>query len=117
MQKLQYLKSVLRAEPEELIRNFGLTNENYESAWKLLNDRYNNKRELIIAHLRVLTSFTVCGGSADDLRRIINKTASSLLALRNEWNDWVVFHICEKLDNETRRMWEQKQGSEEELPT
>lgn len=41
VQKLQYLNSVLRAEPEELIRNFGLTNEYYESAWKLLNDRYN----------------------------------------------------------------------------
>lgn len=123
IQKLQYLKSVLRDEPEELIRNFGLTAENYESAWKLLNERYDDKRELIISHFRILTSFVHCTGLADDLRRIINKTASSLLALKNlgrpieAWDDWIVFHVCDKLDAETRRLWEQTQGNETELPT
>lgn len=83
VQKLQYLKSVLRSEPEELIRNFGLTAENYVSAWRLLNERYNNQRELVNSHIRILTSLPVCNESVDDLRRISNKTASSLLALRN----------------------------------
>lgn len=65
----------------------------------------------------------MCRGSADDLRRMINKAASSLMALRNlgrpidEWNDWIVFHICEKLDPETRQLWEQEQGSVEDVPT
>lgn len=104
VQKLQYLKSVLRSEPEELVRNFGLTAENYELAWLLLNERYNNRRELVASHLRILTSLPACEESADDLRRLSSKTASSLLALRNlgrnidEWNDWIIFYVCEKLD-------------------
>lgn len=123
VQKLQFLKGVLRDEPEELIRNFGLTAENYECAWKLLNDRYNNRRELIMSHIRALIFLPVCSESADDLRRLTNKTSSSLLALKNlgrpiaEWDDWIVFHICEKLDNNTRCMWEQSQAAGDELLT
>lgn len=35
----------------------------------------------------------------------------------DEWNDWIVFHVCEKLDPETRRMWEQQLPLGDVLPT
>lgn len=113
VQKLQYLKSVLRGEPEELVRNFRLTEANYDAAWTLLKRNYNNNRELIVAHIRTLTSFPACSESADELRSMANKASSAILALTNlgratdQWDDWIVFHITEKLDCETRRMWEQ----------
>lgn len=122
VQKLQFLKSVLRGEPEELLRNFALTAANYDSAWNLLNQRYNNRRELIICHLRVLTSLAPCSASADELRKITNTTASTRMALTNlgrptgEWDDWFVFHVCEKVDAETRRLWEQSLP-DDALPT
>lgn len=123
IQKLQYLKSVLRGAPEELIQNFSLTNDNYATAWKLLNDRYDNKQELVVSHLRVIISLPQCRQSADDLRRVTNATASSLLALKNlgrpvaQWDDWVVLHVCEKIDQESRRMWRQHRANCEELAT
>lgn len=121
--KLQYLKSFLRGAPEELIQNVGLRDDNYAGAWQLLIDRYNNNQELVTSHLRVLTSFSQCRQNADDLRRLTNTTASTLLALRNlgrpvnEWSDWIVFHICEKIDKESRKLWRQQQSTREELPT
>lgn len=122
VQKLQYLKSVLRGEAEELVRNFALTAANYDSAWTLLNDRYNNRRELITAHLRMLTTLASCSETADDLRTLSNKTASARLALTNldrptaHWDDWLVFHVCDKLGRETRNLWEQSLVGDQ-LPT
>lgn len=52
VQKLQYLNAFYVENHEKLIRNYGLTKENFESAGKLWNERYNNKRELIISHQR-----------------------------------------------------------------
>lgn len=123
VQKLQFLKGLVKGEAEELIQNFRLTNDNYVTAWELLTRRYNNNRELLKSHLRVIVSAPTCGENADDLRRLTNKIASSLLALRNldrpvdEWDDWVVFHVLDKVGSETRRLWEQHQANTVELST
>lgn len=123
VQKLQFLKGLVKGEAEELIQNFRLTNDNYVAAWELLTRRYNNNRELLKSHLRVIVSAPTCGENADDLRRLTNKIASSLLALRNldrpvdEWDDWVVFHVLDKVGSETRRLWEQHQANTVELST
>lgn len=122
VQKLQHLKSCLRGEAEELISNFSLTNDNYDVAWALLNQRYNNVYEIARAHMRTLTSLPLCKESSSDLRRLLNKTSATLLALRNlkrpvdYWSDWIVHHVTEKLDNETRKLWEQRQVAHDVFP-
>lgn len=121
--KLQYLKSLVKGNAEELLRNFTLNNENYASAWKLLNDRYNNERELVWAHMRAIVYQPKCNESADDLRRLMNRTASAALALANlgrpteAAGDWIVFHVLEKLDMDTRRMWEQRVTVDDAIPS
>lgn len=124
VQKLQYLKSLVKGEAEELVRNFTLNSENYASAWQLLNSRYNNLRDLVWAHMRAITSQRMCRESADEIRRLMNRTASAVLALANlgrpiigAADDWIVFHIVEKLDQETRKMWEQQIAINEAMPT
>lgn len=121
--KLQHLKSCLRGEAEELISNFSLTNENYEAAWSLVKQRYDNPYELTRAHLRTLTSMQLCKENASDIRRLINRISSSLLALRNlqrpvdHWHDLIVFLVTEKLDFETRKLWEQRDTDRTIFPT
>lgn len=122
VQKLQHLKSCLRGEAEELVANFSLTNENYEAAWSLLKQRYDNPYELTRAHLRTLNALPSCKESASDLRKLMNRTSSTLLALRNlkcpveHWDDFIVVLVTDKLDMETRRMWEQANCSGTEFP-
>lgn len=42
MTKHIYLRSVLKAEAAEVIKSVELSGANYEIAWQLLMDRYNN---------------------------------------------------------------------------
>lgn len=60
VQKLQYLKYVVRGEPEELIRNFALTAENYESAWKI----HGLRTATVVESRRVFVSLLHCGTRA-----------------------------------------------------
>ncbi len=44
IQKLHYLKTSLKEEPARLLSQLQLSNANYEVAFKILEDRYGNKR-------------------------------------------------------------------------
>ncbi|XP_043461993.1 uncharacterized protein LOC122498365 [Leptopilina heterotoma] len=54
VEKLQYLKSVLKDEALRKIQVFAITDENYDRAWKLLQKSYEDKRTLISCHLNLL---------------------------------------------------------------
>jgi hypothetical protein len=54
IQKFRYLKSLLSGEVERLISNLPMTANNYIIAWKLLVERYENKRLLAASHIRQL---------------------------------------------------------------
>lgn len=108
VQKLQHLKSCLRGEAEEMVANFSLTND--------------NPYELTRAHLRALNTLPSCKDSAADLRKLMNRTSSTLKALRNlrrpveHWDDFIVVLVTDKLDAETRKMWEQANCTGTEFP-
>ena len=44
IRKFHYLKSYLAGEAERLVSNLPMTANNYTIAWKLLVERYENKR-------------------------------------------------------------------------
>ncbi|XP_061399304.1 uncharacterized protein LOC133335025 [Musca vetustissima] len=46
VQKMWYLKTNLSGEAGKLISHLSLTEDNYKTAWMLLQERYNNKRVL-----------------------------------------------------------------------
>ncbi|GFS45442.1 DUF1758 domain-containing protein [Trichonephila inaurata madagascariensis] len=46
-QKLQYLKGSLKSDTLKIVNSLSITNDNFEIAWKLLRDRYFNKREIM----------------------------------------------------------------------
>lgn len=52
MQKLQYLKS--SDEAAKVIQALETTSQNYEVAWALLVERYDNRRIIIQSHVRAL---------------------------------------------------------------
>lgn len=47
VQKLQYLKSLLKDEAIQLIRHIPITTENYEVAWEKLKSRYDKKNRIV----------------------------------------------------------------------
>ena len=54
IQKFHYLKSSLSGETERLVSNLPMTANGYTTAWKLLVERYENKRHIVASHIRQL---------------------------------------------------------------
>jgi hypothetical protein len=51
-QNLAHLKSLLSGEAFHQVQSLMLSDANYDIAWTLLNDRYQNDREMLFAILR-----------------------------------------------------------------
>ncbi|XP_011858906.1 PREDICTED: uncharacterized protein LOC105556423 [Vollenhovia emeryi] len=51
MQKHQYLVGQLQGEARQVIQGFTISDENYENAWELLTDTYDNTMLIIETHL------------------------------------------------------------------
>lgn len=54
IQKLQYLKTHVANDAAKLIHKLEITSDNFIIAWKLLTDRFENKRALCNRHLNEL---------------------------------------------------------------
>lgn len=53
-QKLQYLKASLIDDASKILRTTKVTDDNYEPAWKMLEERYNNTGALVQAQIHAL---------------------------------------------------------------
>ncbi|GBN65121.1 hypothetical protein AVEN_18930-1 [Araneus ventricosus] len=56
-QKLQYLKGSLKSDALKIVNSLSITNDNFEIAWKLLKDRYFNKREIVSSLMKKVYQF------------------------------------------------------------
>lgn len=99
---MYYLKASLQGQSAEVIATLSSTALNYQEAWILLINRYDNKRLIVQKHLHHLLSqsYHVCN-SVKTLRNILDVTNKHLSTLRvlqlpvKQW-DVVLFHIVSK---------------------
>lgn len=122
-QKFLYLKGLLGEEPALLIKNLKATNENYKAAWDILESRYNNKRRIVYTHFRTLLELPIIKyESAKELRRILDTANASMTAIQLQTNDlgqldqFIVFLLSQKLDQESKKHWEEYLKTSVELP-
>lgn len=114
MQKHQYLVGVLQGEALQVIQGFSISEENYESAWQLLKDTYDNQMVIIETHLDEMLSFPVITkeNKADAIRKFIwhiHTHTKSLEALRQPVAQWdtIILHLAKKkLDFAEQRDWQ-----------
>lgn len=114
IQKFYYLKSCLKDEPANVIKSLEVSASNYEVAWSLLNDRCENKRLITNNHIKsILDLAIIAKESSTALRSLsdeLNKNIRCLKALGHpvdSWNTLLIQIILTKLDQTTRRKWEQ----------
>ncbi|KAL0810400.1 hypothetical protein ABMA28_010544 [Loxostege sticticalis] len=111
VQKLLYLKGYLYGEVEQ--------------CWKILEERYNNKKYICHHILKNLFSQqNIVNESACSLKELLDTTDNCLSALKNigidtnSWDVWIVHILTQKLDVESRRQWEfHASCNSVELPT
>lgn len=122
IEKHHYLKSCLTGEAEQLLKNYSLTEANYDDAWKKLNERYENKRVIVNNILRrFLNQKNVTFESAKGIKDLLDTTSQCLTSLKNldvdSWNAIVVHIIVSKLDIESHKLWEQSLENSTSIPT
>ncbi|KMQ90079.1 hypothetical protein RF55_10205 [Lasius niger] len=118
---MHYLKTSVKGDAEQLIRNLPSTENNFERAWTTLREHLENKRLLVRSYLAAFTSIPrMKADSVADLRRIFHGVVSTVGALEgidrpiSDGTDLFVHLVVELLDAKTRREWENSLGKSSE---
>lgn len=112
VQKLGYLKINLSGEALKMIKNLEITDANYDTAWQLLADRYDNERLLVHRWLSLIFSIPVSKGNASDIKAILDGTQEAFQGLKNlnrpveYYDDFLVYLSEAKLDSASKQKWE-----------
>lgn len=116
-QKFHYLKSGVSGDAV-LIANLKISDANYDSAWQLLLDEYDDKQALINAHIHSFINLpSLKTENVTELKKLRDTVSASLAALRNlgrpvdQWDDLLIYTMSQKLSQRTRNEWNLKRGS------
>lgn len=112
--KFHYLNSYLEGEAAQVISNLEVSEANYSAAWRLICERYDNKRQLISNHLNSLSNVQPIGReSAKSLRYLVDHVSKNLRALKtlgqpvDQWDTLIIHMVSAKLDTNTILKWEE----------
>ncbi|XP_070170685.1 uncharacterized protein [Polyergus mexicanus] len=123
-QKLHYLKASVTGEAAVLINHVKIADTNYDGAWKLLIEEYDNQNAIIHAHIHAFADLPIMKTeSAVELKGLRDTVAASLAALTNlgrpveKWDDLLVYIVSQKFSPRTRNEWNLQRGKSIASPT
>ncbi|XP_063837147.1 uncharacterized protein LOC135086281 isoform X1 [Ostrinia nubilalis] len=118
VQKLYYLRSYLKNEPLDLVKNLPLTSESYSQAIKIIEDRYNNKHKLVNEHICLLLDLKpITKSTAVNLREFVSNVKQQISALSNLepnvsfWDAIILCILYRKLDAYTSRAFQMERDA------
>ncbi|XP_011858796.1 PREDICTED: uncharacterized protein LOC105556325, partial [Vollenhovia emeryi] len=124
VEKLHYLRSSVEGAAAQPIAGFTMAGDSLMPSWKLLKDRFENKRLLIHALLdKLFASSTPVPRKAAALDRHVSGFREALkgleaLEVTDKLGDCaVVYQATRLLDRVTREQWENSVGATQEYPT
>lgn len=100
VEKFFHLKQKTTGEAREIISQVPLTNDGFELAWKLLTDRYENRRMQVNEQLKVLfnlpTVTTDSSFTIQKLQRTVNTCVQTLETLKINVSGWdpILIYLC-----------------------
>jgi len=111
-QRFQYLRASLTGDASAVISSLELSDANYDIAWSILREWYDNKRVIIQTHVSAIFDLpTMTRENAVELRKLSDSATKHLHALQalkcptTHWNDLLVHLLTSKLDSLTLREW------------
>ncbi|XP_048481010.1 uncharacterized protein LOC119694823 [Plutella xylostella] len=115
--KFHYLRASLEGSAAVVIQSFEFSASNYAVAWKVLCERFDNKRLLIQNHVSALFNIDpISRESSVVLKRLIDNLNKNLRALESlgepvkQWDTLLIHIVTHKLDQKTYREWEECKG-------
>ncbi|CAB0043515.1 unnamed protein product [Trichogramma brassicae] len=113
VERLYYLKTLVRGDARSALDSLQLTGDNYDTAWKLLESRYENRRLLVHEHLLALRSLKpLREPSAKAFQQLIDTLSRHRDQLRtlkcpvDTWDAWFISIAASCMDPITRQAWE-----------
>lgn len=114
IEKFTYLKTSISGDAAQLIKHINNTEQNYETAWTTITNRYNNDRRLVDTYLQIMCNQPkVKSESAVGLKKLHDTTMECIHAMTNlkidttQCDFLLNFIIMQKIDRETKRLYEQ----------
>ncbi|XP_066261359.1 uncharacterized protein [Euwallacea similis] len=112
IQKFHYLRGSLMGAAALVIKSLEFSASNYEVAWMLLLERYNNPRVLVQNHVKALFQIeSISKASAERIRWLIDTVSKHMRCLEQvkepTVDTLIIFLISSKLDSVTSREWEE----------
>ena len=103
-EKLNNLRACVKGDAAKLIRSITITDTKYTIAMQLLQERYENKRSILQAHLQIIWSHSSMKmESSSGLRKILETTNQHLRYLAElgqpveHWDSLLVFWLAKKI--------------------
>lgn len=113
--KFHYLRASLEGSAMQVIKSMEFSAINYETAWELLCNRYDNNHLLVHNHIKALFDIQIIQReSATEFRKVVDDVSKHLRALeiiqeKSETFDAIIIYVLlGKLDFKTAREWEEK---------
>lgn len=112
-EKMQYLKTHVKGDAARLIRHLTISEINYETAWKLLTQRYEDERMIATKFIdKLLDLPKIQRANAAQLRDMHDTINECLEALKNQrintssWGPLLIRIVSRKWDEETNTKYE-----------
>ena len=113
IQRFYYLLSCLKSESIQVIQSLEVSNDNFDVAWQLLKERYENKRVIVHSHIKGIVELPVLSKENHTmLRKMIDTFLKHERALKSlgepidQWDTLLIYLLSNKLDHHTKREWE-----------
>ncbi len=123
VERLQYLQTNVVGEVFKMISHLQLTNDNYEIAFRLIMDRYDNPRKLADVYLDTLLDLPATSGKSASSLKVLHDTVKECIEGLNtagvEFCETpLLTRLClRKLDTENLRAFEQSLKNPKQLPS
>lgn len=122
IQKFHYLKAAVSGNAANVISSLPVSNDNFILAWKLICERYENKRLLIHSHIKAIFDLPKLNKESwQNLRQLTDGVSSNLRSLKSlgepteHWDSLINFIIINKLDSNSERDWESLKNESHKL--
>ncbi|XP_055615124.1 uncharacterized protein LOC129761430 [Toxorhynchites rutilus septentrionalis] len=122
--KLYQLRNALVGKAAGVIDQDIINNGDYEAAWAILTDRFEDKRLIIDKHIEAIFSLPkLAKDNSIELRQLVDACVKNVQALENLelevdglGEQMLINQLASKMDRDTRKVWETRQDPGE-LPS
>ncbi|XP_068149534.1 uncharacterized protein [Drosophila tropicalis] len=124
LHRFHYLKDSLVGDAAKDIEHLTLIAANYEVAWRMLINLYDNNRVLFLHYMDVFDQqLPIKYGDAESLRRFVQTSRSCVNSLEKtgvdvrQQSEILVYYMMKRLPNQLRVDWERSISSTQNLPS